>query len=143
MLSVYYAHMERARNQRQGAKWIRRERRLALYIRDGLACVYCGDGIEDGATLTLDHCKPNAQGGCNGNANLVTACKRCNERRGTRPVAEFARAVADYCDVHVAAIERHVRNCRRRAVDVQQAKDIIARRGGWAPALVAAREETA
>jgi len=38
----------------QGMNWIRKEKRLAIYLRDGLACGYCGQSIEDGAKLTLD-----------------------------------------------------------------------------------------
>src|SRR5438128_11454104 len=33
----------------QGMNWIRPEKRLALYLRDGLACCYCGEAVEDGA----------------------------------------------------------------------------------------------
>ena len=29
-----------------GSKWIRPEKRMAIYLRDGLACVYCGEGVE-------------------------------------------------------------------------------------------------
>ena len=49
--------------QYQGANWVRREKRLALYLRDGLACVYCGEGVEDGVVLTLDHLVPHSHGG--------------------------------------------------------------------------------
>ena len=47
----------------QGMNWLRPEKRLAIYIRDGLACAYCGEGIEDGATLTLDHLIPTCKAG--------------------------------------------------------------------------------
>ena len=125
-----------ARNASQGAKWIRREKRLAIYLRDGLACAYCGTGIEDGAQLTLDHLVPNAKGGSNAASNLVTCCHRCNSARGTRPVRTFCRAVAGYLNHGLRAedIERHVRNCARRALDTAAAKKLIAARG-WAGAL--------
>ena len=125
-----------ARNSTQGAKWIRREKRLAIYLRDGLACAYCGVGIEDGAILTLDHLTPNAKGGSNASDNLVTCCHRCNSARGTRPVRTFTRAVADYLNHGIKAedIEGHVRNCVRRTLDIPAAKKLIAARG-WAEAL--------
>jgi len=126
----------------QGMNWIRPERRLAIYLRDGLACCYCGEGIEDGAKLTLDHVLPVSKGGSNDAANLVTCCHRCNSSRGTRPVAEFAAAVASYIN-HGAtqeAIIAHVRRVRRRKLDVAGAKELIARRGGFSAAL-AAKEE--
>ena len=49
----------------QGMNWIKPAKRLALYLRDGLACAYCGDGIEDGIRLTLDHLTPHSLGGSN------------------------------------------------------------------------------
>ena len=119
----------KARKAGQGSKWIRRERRLAIYMRDGLACVWCGVGIEDQATL--DHCKVNVNGGTNDTSNLVTSCARCNSSRGARSLAEFARAVALYLNHGVSAddILAHVNNCRRRKIDVPAAKALIARRG--------------
>jgi 5-methylcytosine-specific restriction endonuclease McrA len=71
----------------QGSKWIRPERRLAIYLRDGLACVWCGAAVEDGVSLSLDHVTCRVHGGDNGNSNLVTACSRCNGSRGSRSVA--------------------------------------------------------
>jgi len=121
----------------QGSKWLRRERRLALYSRDGLACCYCGHGVEDGAVLTLDHLRPYSKGGSHANSNLVTSCLRCNSARGTRSVAAFARDVAAYLNHGVAAedIIRRIRNTVRRTVDVQAAKAIINRRSGYSAAL--------
>ena len=49
----------------QGMNWLRPEKRLAIYLRDGLACCYCGSGVEDGVKLTLDHLTPHSQGGTN------------------------------------------------------------------------------
>ena len=31
-----------------GSKWIRPDKRLAIYLRDGLACAWCGHALEDG-----------------------------------------------------------------------------------------------
>lgn len=115
----------------QGQNWIRPERRLAIYLRDGLACVWCGQAVEAGVVMTLDHVTTYAAGGGHESSNLVTACKRCNDSRGKRTIAAFARAVAAYLD-HGAdpeAIVARVRRCQRRAVDVAEAKAIIARRG--------------
>ena len=72
----------------QGGKWIRNDRRLAIYLRDGLACVYCGQSVEeDGIVMTLDHLKPRSKGGKNEPTNLITACKTCNSSRGNRAVS--------------------------------------------------------
>ena len=122
-----------------GMNWIRQEKRLAIYLRDGLSCAYCGASVEDGAQLTLDHLRPDSKGGSNSETNLVTCCKRCNSSRGARPVRSFSRAVAEYLDHGVTAdeIERHVRNCARRALPMDEAKKIMARRGTVAAALAA------
>jgi 5-methylcytosine-specific restriction endonuclease McrA len=66
-------------HQPQG-QWIRREKRLALYIRDEFHCVYCGRNLHDAnpQDITLDHLQARAAGGGNGEGNLVTACRSCN-----------------------------------------------------------------
>lgn len=101
----------------QGGKWIQPLRRLAIYVRDGFACAYCGASVEqDGVRLSLDHCIPEVRGGDNANTNLVTCCTRCNSAKGARTVAAFCRAVAEYFDNGMTAkqIERHVRVCAKR-----------------------------
>lgn len=120
-----------------GSKWCRRDKRLAIYLRDGCACCWCGHALEDGAQLTLDHLRPHSQGGGNEAANLVTACERCNKRRQDRSQAGFARAVADYIGHGVTADEilRHIRRCRRRVLPRDEAKALIERRGSYACAL--------
>jgi hypothetical protein len=121
----------------QGSKWITPLRRLAIYLRDGLACVYCGAAVEDGAQLSLDHLKCHVNGGGNESSNLVTCCKRCNSSRGSRTVAAFCRAVACYLN-HGAdpkQIERHVRACAKRSVPTAEARELLARRGGLTAAL--------
>ncbi len=120
-----------------GSKWIRKEKRLAIYIRDGLACAYCGATIEDGAQFTLDHIKTRSNGGTHHESNLVTACTRCNSSRGDRSVAGFARSVASYLNhgIKAADITSHIRNCQRRTLDIAGAKAIIAARSSWMEAI--------
>jgi len=123
----------------QGMNWIRQTKRLQIYLRDGLACAYCGASVEDGATLTLDHLKPHSKGGSNHESNLVTCCARCNSARGNRSVRSFCKAVAQYIDHNVSAleIEKHVRRCAKRSLKVHkvEAKDLVARRGSVAKVL--------
>ena len=123
-----------------GSKWCRPSTRLAIYLRDGLACAYCGASVEDGARLSLDHLNPHSKGGSNDPSNLVTACERCNKSRGNRSVRAFCRAVAEYLDhgITAARIERHVRNCARRTLPRAEARRILARRGSVAEALAEA-----
>ena len=120
-----------------GMNWIRQEKRLAIYIRDGLACAYCGHAVEDGAQLTLDHLKPHSKGGGNDSSNLVTCCHRCNSSRGNRSVRGFCRVVAAYLNHGVTAdeVERHVRSTSRRVLPAAEAKELIGRRGSAARVL--------
>ena len=129
--------MTQRKQKDHGMHWIRNERRLALYLRDGLACCYCGDGIEDGIRLTLDHLTPYSQGGNNEAGNLVTACLKCNSSRGARDWHEFAAAVATYLDGDVSSdqIVAHIESCIARPVPLVEAKELIARRGGFSAAL--------
>ena len=118
--------------------WIRKEKRLAIHLRDGCACAYCNAGIEqEGIILSLDHLTPHSKGGSNTEKNLVTCCKRCNDSRGNRPLKKWIAAVAHYVN-HGAteeSIAAHVKQCVRRPLDVTAAKELIARRG-YAAALL-------
>ncbi len=117
--------------------WIRPEKRLAIYLRDGLACCYCGEGVEDGAKLTLDHLRPYKSGGTNAETNLVTCCHRCNSARGARSWKNFAAKVAGYLNhgATAEAIIEHIGTTRKRTLDIAEAKALIARRGGFTAAL--------
>ncbi len=115
----------------QGMNWITKKKRLAIYLRDGLACTYCGRTVEDGARLSLDHLRPYSHGGSNQASNLVTCCGTCNSSRGNRSWGGFAEKVAEYRNVDAAAVKRHVNNCRRRNLDTKASQAIISRRAGW------------
>ena len=123
----------------KGMNWITQVKRLAIYLRDGLACAYCGSSVEDGAQLSLDHIVPHSHGGSNKEDNLVTCCKKCNSSRGNRPMPEFAAAVAEYLDHGVKApqIIRHIHTCLNRPLRQYraEAKEMIARRGSAAKAI--------
>jgi len=66
---------------KHGSKWIRPEKRLAIYVRDGFDCVYCRGVFPLGTDLTLDHITPRSRGGSNDASNLVTCCFSCNSAR--------------------------------------------------------------
>lgn len=121
----------------QGTNWIRPEKRLAIYLRDGLACCYCGESIEDDAKLTLDHLRPCSGGGSNTPTNLVTCCHRCNSSRGKRSWKLFAGKVAAYLNHGIKGPEiiEHIETTRGRKLDVAAAKELIGRRGGFTAAL--------
>lgn len=52
--------------------------------RDNFTCQYCGSSKH----LTLDHLLPRSRGGESKWQNLVTACSRCNSRKGDRTPEE-------------------------------------------------------
>lgn len=52
-----------------------------VFKRDGYRCRYCGN---DNTPLTVDHLVLWEEGGPTTEANLVTACKKCNRRRGNQ-----------------------------------------------------------
>jgi hypothetical protein len=72
--------------------WIRKEKRLAIYLRDEFHCAYCGRALRDEAAenVTLDHLLARSAGGSNDASNLVTACRSCNCSRQDRPWVDFA-----------------------------------------------------
>lgn len=75
-----------------GSSWIRKEKRLAIYMRDDWACVYCQKDLSrvKPRLRTLDHVIPVIYGGTNNANNLVTCCKACNDRKGARDFDQFA-----------------------------------------------------
>ena len=58
-------------------------KRARIYIRDRYRCQYCSEH-RHASELTLDHILPRAQGGESTPQNLVTACVKCNQRKGNR-----------------------------------------------------------
>ncbi|MEY4064264.1 MAG: hypothetical protein RIR26_472 [Pseudomonadota bacterium] len=67
--------------------------RQNVYLRDGFRCQYCN---WSGAlvNLTLDHLLPLARGGKTTWDNIVTACKNCNLRKGSRTIEELGLRLA-------------------------------------------------
>lgn len=60
----------------------------ALFKRDQYTCLYCG-GVFDYDQLSRDHVKPVSKGGKDIWTNVVTACKRCNARKGDSHLADI------------------------------------------------------
>ena len=60
---------------------------LELFRRDHHLCLYCGKAMKV-SQLTRDHVKPISRGGKNHWLNVVTACKRCNTRKGNKTPEE-------------------------------------------------------
>jgi len=75
-------------------RWIRPEKRLAIYLRDGFRCLLCDRDLHgaDPREITLDHAIPRCTGGGNGESNVYTCCLSCNSSRADKPLARFVGA---------------------------------------------------
>jgi 5-methylcytosine-specific restriction endonuclease McrA len=128
---------------KHGMNWISQVKRLAIYLRDGLACAYCGQSVEQGAALCLDHIVSRCDGGTNDEGNLITACKRCNDSKNHRSLRSFARAVAAYINHGLSPtdITRHVRACVARPLAgfKTEAQRLINERGSASRVLATLR----
>jgi len=102
------------RDNWQGMNWIRKCKRLAIYMRDHGRCVYC----ESQAQLSLDHLLPVSKGGKNHARNLVTACRECNTERGNKRWREYASK-------HEGA-EGRIQRQRRRSIRHHRASARVA-----------------
>ena len=59
-----------------------------VFKRDGYACRYCGN---DSTALTVDHLVLWEEGGPSIEANLLSACKKCNKVRGNTQYGDWLR----------------------------------------------------
>jgi len=55
--------------------------------RDNYTCQYCG-AMPSRRELTIDHVLPRSRGGKTTWENVVTACQKCNGRKGSRTPEE-------------------------------------------------------
>ena len=53
-------------------------------------CVYCGQTYEQNQ-LTLDHVLPRSKGGEDISSNVVCACTKCNQDKGSKHWLEWMR----------------------------------------------------
>ena len=80
--SFAYALLAGKRNTKQQ---ISADIRWEIWERDDFRCFYCGSR----RFLSVDHKIPESKGGTLDGDNLITACMRCNVRRGTQDMASF------------------------------------------------------
>jgi 5-methylcytosine-specific restriction endonuclease McrA len=59
--------------------------KAAVFVRDNYICQYCGLQTKE---LTVDHVIPKVRGGETVWTNIVSACKRCNNKKGDRPLKD-------------------------------------------------------
>lgn len=111
-----------------GQKWIRNEKRCAIYARDGFRCVYCGERKR----LCLDHLDPE---GGNAEDNLVSSCWDCNTDKGVDTLeAWLKRRVARGEDPEeIASLRQYVAIQTFLPIDLRLGKILDAHRdkGGF------------
>lgn len=61
-----------------------------IKLRDQNRCVYCGSDQD----LTIDHVRPRSKGGETTASNCVTACRACNQAKGSLDIVEFITQAA-------------------------------------------------
>ena len=94
-----------------------------LFARDEYRCQYCGrkkSQLGYRESLTRDHVLPMSRGGDNGWLNVVTACSKCNLRKGDRSPKECGmrlhRTPAVPNEVHLIWAVRRVTPIQARYV---------------------------
>ena len=65
--------------------------RRAIKEHFNCTCVYCGENYEL-HELTLDHVQPRSKGGQDLTTNVVCACHKCNQDKGSRNWLHWMRA---------------------------------------------------
>ena len=118
----------------KSGKWLSKEKRLAIYRRDGCRCIYCG--AEDNGRLSIDHVVPMSKVTNHDFSNLVTACVACNSRRGDMDVTKWIQIVARRHGLNAKEIQFRLKSVRRIAPNVKRAKQLL-REIGFAAAMVA------
>lgn len=59
--------------------------RKNIHYRDNFTCQYCGTKTKN---LTIDHIIPKSRGGDDSWENLVSSCKKCNNKKGSQTPEE-------------------------------------------------------
>lgn len=107
--------------------------RIAVLVRDGYVCQYCGAPLTPGVDAEVDHIVPRCLGGENEPTNLVAVCPACNAKKNSKmlPDDEIQRlrllaAGRDLPDLSEVHTDR--RSFRADDVTWDRAKDLAWKR---------------
>ena len=81
--------------------------RRAIKEHFNCQCVYCGETYEF-KELTLDHVIPRSRGGESITSNLVPACRKCNQGKGSRNWLQWCRETFGIRPVRENLITQHI-----------------------------------
>ena len=70
-------------------------------------CVYCGKTY-DLHQLSIDHVNPRSRGGEDITTNVVCACKRCNQMKGSQHWQEFMRDTFGFNALRESVVLSHI-----------------------------------
>lgn len=84
--TVKAIHRKNSRQILAGVQW-------EIFKKWKYQCAFCGKkGGANNTVLSIDHIVPVSHGGTDDQDNLISACRKCNKRKGSKPIEEFAGA---------------------------------------------------
>ena len=81
--------------------------RRAIKEHFNCTCVYCGENYEINE-LTLDHVKPRCRGGEDLTTNVVPACQKCNQDKGSSHWLRWCRETFGHRPIREQIISDHI-----------------------------------
>jgi hypothetical protein len=81
-------------------KLAKRRYRQSIYEAWDYKCGYCGE-----KATSLDHIIPRFRSGSNNRNNLLPACQRCNNHKGSDKMEEWYQKQNYFCDVKLIRIK--------------------------------------
>ena len=81
--------------------------RLSIKEHFDCTCVYCGETYEINE-LTLDHVHPRSSGGDSTSKNIVPACFKCNQEKGSRHWKTWMRNAFGFNRLREHLILQHI-----------------------------------
>lgn len=127
MSAVSVSSMSDRKSNWQGMNWIRQDKRLSIYSRDGFCCVYCGATSEDGNSLSLDHVLAHELGGTNHETNLVTCCGTCNSAKAHRTLRCWLSYLREK-GINTAGLANRIRRQTAKKLNRDEGKRLLALR---------------
>jgi 5-methylcytosine-specific restriction endonuclease McrA len=87
-----------------------------IWVRDGFQCLFCGRRMGE-VQLTVDHFMPLELGGANNETNYISACRKCNKRKGNRHPEEFINSL-DIQESYYSQLKEYVENNGKTATGI-------------------------
>jgi 5-methylcytosine-specific restriction endonuclease McrA len=121
-----------------GRRSLKPELRSLAKQRWGGTCGYCGRTPH---RLTLDHIVPKSKGGRDVRSNLVAACRRCNDSKGSRPLWDWWQASPWWCETRAQQLAETVLVCPLKAPPLSISASIHDEFLGSSQSILATAEE--